>query len=599
MFLSNHPREILLMKKYGLILLLLCTSFLAFSKPPPAAEVFQLSAHLIDPNTFSINWLIKPGFFLYKKRINITPPQFSNIELAPLRLPTPLNFKDSRDQTYLIYRDHLSLPISILGKEPGESLLNVHYQGCSDKGFCYPPIDIQIKITIDINLNLSNVSLETTAPTLQKTTSSPPHPSNVSQLFSESSWGIIMLSFFGLGLLLSFTPCVLPMVPVLSSIIVGHGKDISTRKAFFLSLSYVLSMSVTYSIIGAMVALMGMNLQIAMQSPISIGLFSLIFILLALSMFNVYELHLPVSWQARLANITKSHSGGHYLGAALMGCFSILILSPCVTAPLIGALGYIAQKGNVPLGMIALFFLSLGMGTPLLLIGTTAGKLLPKTGYWMNTIKAFFGVMMLAVAIYLLGRILPNILTMFLWSALLIFSGIFLDAFNHANSAQEKFRKGFGIILLVYGLLILVGTSLGHTDPLEPLTSHQGTVALNSTATPITVRTPESLKTALLQAKGRPVFIDYYADWCKSCRIIEATTLRDNRVRALLNQFTYIKVDVSKINTDTKILLNTYDVVAPPTFIFLNSSGQENHNLRLVGELSTKTLINQMQQALG
>lgn len=586
------------MKKCGLILLLLCIPCLAISKPPPAAEVFQLSAHLIDPNTFAIDWIIKPGFFLYKKRIKVTTTQLSNIELAPLRLPPPLSYKDSRDKSYLIYRDHLSLSISALGKEPGESLLNVHYQGCSDKGFCYPPIDKQIKIAIDINLGLNNVSLETTAPTRQEATSSPSHSPDMSQLFSENSWGIIILSFFGLGLLLSFTPCVLPMVPVLSGIIVGHGKDISTRKAFFLSLSYVLSMSVTYSIIGAMVALMGMNLQIAMQSPISISLFSLIFVLLALSMFNVYELRLPVSWQARLANITKSHSGGHYLGAALMGCFSILILSPCVTAPLIGALGYIAQEGNVPLGMIALFFLSLGMGTPLLLIGLTAGKFLPKTGYWMNTIKAFFGVMMLAVAIYLLGRILPNILTMFLWSALLIFSGIFLDAFNNAISAQEKFRKGFGIILLVYGLLILVGTSLGNSDPLEPLASRQGSAALNGAATPLTVRTPEALKTALLHAKGTPVFIDYYADWCESCKTIEATTLRDNSVRALLNQFTYIKIDVSQNNFDSKTLLHAYDVVAPPTFIFLDSSGQENHNLRLVGDVSTQTMLNQMQQAL-
>ena len=585
------------MKKCCLYLILLFLPLLSFANPPPAVDVFQLTAKQVDPNTFAIDWQIKKGFFLYKSRIKLTENPDANIHLGTILYPKALKQIDAQGKNYFIYRNHLTLPAAILGEKAGETLLTVHYQGCSDDGFCYPPQTSQIKLAIDNNLALSNVSVERTDAASQTADILLPQSDSLDRLFSTRSWGIIILSFFGFGLLLSFTPCVLPMVPVLSGIIVGHSKDLSTRKAFFLSLSYVLSMSITYALVGAIVAIMGNNLQIAMQSPWIISLFSLIFILLALSMFNVYELRLPVSWQSRLASVTRSHSGGHYLGSALMGCLSTLILSPCVTAPLIGALGYIAQSGNVAFGSLSLFALGLGMGTPLLLIGTSAGKLLPKTGHWMNTVKSFFGVMLLAVAIYLMERILPTIIVMAMWASLLIFSGIYMGALTKANSNQEKLSQGLGIILLVYGLLILIGGSQGHSNPLQPLATRNKPHTLTDTEVRV-AKSVSEIQDALANAKGKPVLLDFYADWCASCKVMANTTLQDERVLALLNNFIVLKVDLTANNAKTKAILSRYNVVAPPTFLFFDAKGIELSQLRLVGETSAKTFFNHLNSTL-
>lgn len=555
--------------------------------PPPASEVFQVSVKRVDPNTFSVQWKIKKNFLLYKSSIHLKETTGSNAHLGDIRFPDAEKKTDRLGKTRLVYLNQLTLPVSILGEQAGESLLDLQYQGCADDGFCYPPQTAQIKLTIDTQLALSDVVVE--APPSASSTITPTEHEKLDLLFSTNNWVIIILSFFGFGLLLAFTPCVLPMVPVLSGIIVGHGKNLSTHKAFFLSLSYVLSMSVTYAVVGAVVALMGNNLQIAMQSPWALSIFSLIFVLLALSMFNFYELRLPVSFQSKLASITRSHSTGHYLGAAIMGCLSTLILSPCVTAPLIGALGYIAQSGNVLLGTLALFFLGFGMGTPLLLIGTSAGKLLPKTGHWMNVVKGFLGVMLLAVAIYLMDRILPAVLTMGLWASLLIFSAIYIGALNKAGTHQEKFRQGLGIILLVYGLLILVGASLGHKNPLKPLAPLGKCYAQTKKSPIVVLKTINEVQEALTNAKGKPVMLDFYADWCASCKVIAATTLKNHQVKNALSNVVVLKVDLTANNAETRALLHFFDVVAPPTFLFFNAAGEEIKKLRLVGDVSATT----------
>lgn len=568
---------------------------LCLASPPPAEDVFQLSVKQIDPNTFAIDWHIKKNYFLYQKSIKVNEQAGSNFTVGAVRLPPAQIKTDRQGQEYFIYREHLSLPVAILGSQGGEALIDIHYQGCADDGFCYPPQSSQVKLTIDSQLALTNVSIET--PILNQASKITPKNEldKLGQLFAGNSWGIIILSFFGFGLLLSFTPCVLPMVPVISGIIVGHGKDLTTRKAFFLSLSYVMSMSITYAAVGALVALLGHNLQIAMQSPWAISLFSLVFVLLSLSMFNFYELKLPTSWQAKLASVTRSQSGGHYLGAALMGCLSTLILSPCVTAPLIGALGYIAQTGDILLGSFSLFFLSLGMGTPLLLIGTSAGKLLPHTGHWMNAVKAFFGVMLLAVAIYLMGRLLPASLTMALWASLLIFSSIYLGALSRAETNQEKFCQSLGIILLAYGLLILIGASLGHSDPLLPLkSSNKANCLINKTTTTV-VKTVDEAQKAIASAEGKPVLLDFYADWCASCKVFEATTMQNSKVKNALRDFLVLKVDLSANDSDTQALLKHFKVVAPPTFLFLNADGKELKKLRLVGDVNAKTFYSNLK----
>lgn len=584
------------MKKISLLIILLFQCFTAWSiNPLPANQIFQLAVKPQDPNAFQLIWQIKPGYFLYQKRIHLSTESEVHFSLGDLVFPKPIEKKDRFGHIEPIYRTELVLPVSILGKQPGENLLKVHYQGCSDDGFCYPPQTQSVKLTINPQLAVTDVTLEESA-IPPAVTAANSDQNKVTTLLASNNWALIVLGFLGFGLLLSFTPCVLPMVPVLSGIIVGHGHAISTRKAFLLSVSYVLSMSLSYALVGAIVALMGNNLQTSMQSPWVISGFSLIFVMLSLSMFNLYDLKLPLSWQNKLANVTRTHEGGHYLNAALMGALSTLILSPCVTAPLIGVLGYIAQTGNVLFGSMALFFLGLGMGIPLLLIGLSAGKLLPKAGHWMNGVKALFGIIMLGMAIYLLSRILPAVVIMGLWGSLLIFSGIFAGAFTRTQSKAAQFGQGLGLMALTYGILMLIGMSMGHTNPLFPL-ADTATSASISPREHITTTLPE-LQRAIHSARGKPIVLDFYADWCTSCKVIAATTLQDPAVLKTLDQFQIIKVDLTKNNGDSQAILNYFHVVAPPTFLFYSKHGREILDTRLVGEISTPTFLKQLDNVL-
>ncbi len=583
------------MKKWLLLSLIYFIAFVTHADPLPANEVFQVEAKKIDPNTFVIEWHVKPNYFLYSDRIKLIPQSGSNINLGTLRFPQSIKKTDKQGHTYDVYRNQVSVPVGVLGIKPGESLLTLYFQGCSDDGFCYPPEVKQIKLSIDDDLALSAVTLEKNV--AKEEPAAPQEQSDeISQIFSTHGWAMILLIFFGFGLLLSFTPCILPMVPVLSGIIVGHGKTVTTRKAFFLSLSYVLSMSVTYAIFGAVAALLGANLQISMQSPWVISIFSLIFILLALSMFGFYEFKLPNSWQSKIAGSSRAQRGGHYIGAAIMGCLSTLILSPCVTAPLIGVLTYIAQTQNILLGSLTLFVLSLGMGMPLLLIGTSAGRWLPETGSWMNAVKAFFGVLLLAIAIYLMARILPEEITMALWACLLIFSGIYAGALTQSKTNQEKFMQSIGIILLGYGLLILIGVSMGSTNPLQPLTTVHAESSGSAPVHIIQNQTIKSINQAIGEAKDTPIMLDFYADWCASCKVMEATTFKNPSVKEALNHFKVIKIDVTANNANNKAIMNHFKVIAPPTFLFFDPHGKELNHLKLVGEVDAKKFLAVLKQ---
>lgn len=568
-------------------LLRLLTCFLlssyTFGAPLPAKDLFQMTVKIVDANNFVLNWTIKEGYFLYQDRFQFVPTPDSNYTLGTFRLPNAVKKTTPAGITYAVYRNQLTLPIAVLGTIPGEGVLKVHYQGCSDDGFCYPPQTKCVKLTIDQHLALQAATLDSS---LDESMHEDPANDAFSALFANHHWPIILIIFFGFGLLLAFTPCILPMVPVLSGIIVGHGKNLSTRKGFLLSLTYVLSMSLTYAIVGAMVALMGSNLQIIMQSPWTIGVFSFIFVVLALSMFGLYELRLPTNWQAKFANVTRLQQHGHYLSAAIMGCFSTLILSPCITPPLIGVLAYIAQKGNIILGSVALFCLSLGMGTPLILVGLSAGKLLPKAGVWMNTIKGIFGIFLLGTAIYLLQRILSPLFTMWLWSILCVFSGVYLGAFQKAMDRHHQFRQALGLILVSYGLLILVGLSQGHHNPLQPLVSNP----IEAQEKTITMTTLDDVEHAL-QMHEQPIILDFYADWCTSCKHIESTTLQDVAVQRALNDVLLIKVDLTKNNKDSRNLLSHFSVVAPPTFLFFNQQGNELRSMRLVGDFKKEQFL--------
>lgn len=584
------------MKKWLLFFICCFTTIIGYTAPLPPVQVFQVNVELVDLNTFTIDFKIKPQHFLYSNSIKLEPEQNNIMQLGPLRLPPTQERTDKHGQKYTIYRDKVSIPIAILGNNPGKTSLQLSYQGCSDDGFCYPPEEQKILLVINDKQELSEVSLAKTENTPAAPLTQP--TGELSKVFASQNWAMILLTFYGLGLLLSFTPCILPMVPVLSGIIIGHGKEITTRKAFFLSLSYVLSMSVTYAIVGAVVALLGSNLQISMQSPWSIGFLSLIFVLLALSMFGFYEFKLPNSWQAKIGSTSRSQLGGHYLGAAIMGCLSTLILSPCVTAPLIGVLTYIAQSKNVLLGCLTLLVLGLGMGTPLLLIGTSAGKWLPETGSWMNTIKAFFGVLFIAVAILLSSRVVPAVASMALWASLLIFSGIYCGALAHSSNNQEKFSQSVGIILLVYGILILIGASMGATNPLQPLNVSQAASAIPSKVVPHEELSLNQIKQKIIAARGKPVMLDFYADWCTACKVMDATTFKDPQVQTALEQFVVLKVDVTKNSANDKTILNYFNVVAPPTFVFFDAKGIQHDELVVVGEVSAEEFLTKLNRVI-
>ncbi len=583
---------------FGLILLLLLPLG-CFSAPLPEDAAFRFTISPFDANTLQLNWSVKKGYFLYKERISAQNSEQKYLQLGPIHYPDPQIKLSKQGEQILVYRHTLRLSLPVLAHLSGEFLIQVHYQGCSDEGFCYPPQAKQIKLTFNKERALSQATIEAELPTAPQAFI-PSQDTKIKSLFATSNPILILLSFLGFGLLIAFTPCVLPMVPVLSGIIVGHGPTISTRKAFLLSLSYVISMSITYGVIGAIIAKLGANLQILMQSPLVIGSFSLIFVVLALSMFDVYQFRLPLAWQNRIANITRSHEGGHYLNAALMGSMSILILSPCVTPPLIGALTYIAEAGSVLLGSLSLFFLGMGMGTPLLLIGASAGKLLPKTGMWMNTIKYLFGIMLLGLAIHLLSRLLSPFISMMLWSTLFIVSGLGLKPFFRPASGREFFLQAISIMLMLYGAFIFYGASAGHTDPWRPFLAFTTTPATAVVQYDKIVTNLSDAQDTLLEAQkaNKPVLLDFYASWCDSCQHLEKIISRDKQIRELQHRLMLVQVDLSKNNEHTRDLLKFFNVIAPPTFLFYDAKGQLIPQLQWVGNLHIDELVDRIHEVL-
>ena len=371
----------------------------AQTPPPHAPQVFKLHLKVLDPNTALLSYQIKPGYFLYRERIRLVPAdaQQSILSTPGLTLPPAETKLNAHGEPLAIYRHELHLPLHLQGLKPGEVLFQLHSQGCSDAGYCYPPQTHSLLLRIDQRLHLNAAEL-ISAPAAN-------HSAPAYNPF-QNHWLISLSVFFGLGLLLSFSPCMLPMIPVLSGIIAGQ-KQHSARQAFLLSLSYVLGMSCSYALVGALIATLGQNLQVMMQSPWVISLYALFFLLLAFCLFNAYPL-LPASWQSALSKTRATQAQRGYLGVAFMGMLSTLILSPCVTAPLIGALAYISRTGDILLGSAALFSLGLGMGLPLLIIGTSLGQWLPRAGPWMQRINQFFALLLVAVALMLFARLIPH-----------------------------------------------------------------------------------------------------------------------------------------------------------------------------------------------
>lgn len=556
----------------------------------PDAAPFQLTVNQTDANHFSLYWQIKPHYFIYQNKIKLTQDLQQIYKATIVEQPRALTQVDSQNNSFLVYRNSLLLTVEVVGLSADNNDLTIHYQGCSDDGFCYPPTAKRINISIAKDLSLQAVALQ--APPSVKITTIPASTSGYLSSAFNHHWSIVLLIFFGLGLMLSFTPCILPMVPVISGIIIGHG-PISAKRAFLLSLSYVLGMATTYALVGALVALLGHNLQLMMQTPAVIVLFSLVFVLLALSMFDCFEMSLPQGLQTRLTQLSQGPRRGGYISAVVMGCLSTLILSPCVTAPLIAVLSYIAQSGDIVLGALSLFVLSLGMGAPLIIIATSASCWLPKAGRWMQGIKTAFGVVFIMIALYLLARILPQPLMLMVVGIFFIFMGIVAGALV----SRYPFKQACGICLLAYGLLLLVGGSMGHDNLLQPLLttkqSFKSTLVLPKAISSLT-----ELEQALTkaQAAGKPIVLDFYAHWCQSCNVMEQTVFNQADVQQALNQFTLIKIDLTTNNHDQQLLLKKYQVIAPPTFLFLTNDGLEIPNTRLIGQITANFFIQHLAQ---
>lgn len=567
----------------------------------PGEQAFQFFAEVVDGETLHVDWRIAEGYYLYREKIKLNLVDSAPTQLGRYAIPRGEPRVDEAFGRVEIFFNEVGFDVPVVrhSTKPHTIILQADFQGCAERGVCYPPMQQSVE------LQLPAVEAVSTAPV--KPATAPPLSEQdriVQSLHHETLW-LTLLSFFGFGLLLAFTPCVFPMIPILSGIIVGHGSTVTTRRGFMLSLSFVLASAATYTVFGIIAALFGSNLQTVFQQPWVIILFSAVFVLLALSMFGFYTLELPKALQTRMHNAGERHRDGTYLGAALMGVFSSLIVGPCVAAPLAGALIYIGQTGDALLGGSALFMMGFGMGMPLLIVGASAGKLLPKAGNWLNATKAVFGVIMLAVSVWMLDRILPPRITMLLWAALLIIPAIYLNAIDPLPQQASNWRrlwKGLGLISLIYGALLLIGVSMGNHNPLQPLQGLHGVQAAppRQTLNFKPIRSVAELQAELQRAAadGRWVMLDFYADWCVSCKEMEAYTFSNPQVQQQLNGFVLLQADVTQDSAADRALLQRFQLIGPPAILFFDPQQRERPEHRVIGYQDAETFSAHLRKIL-
>ncbi len=586
----------------------------ANNQPLEVNEAFRLRAEAADAGMTRLIWDVEPGYYLYRERIQVSVPD--GIELVERRDASGDMKDDPLFGQVEVYHNIAEVAL-LLGHAEGiddSAELKVSYQGCWEGGICYPPVSQIISVSdLPAAAGLSwpdveaapaeSAQVEPAAGETHEAEELISEQDQFARLLASDNWLLMLGAFFLAGLALSLTPCVLPMIPILSSIIAGQGQHINTARAFLLSLVYVLAMALTYTLAGVAAGLFGANLQAAFQNPWIIGSFSAVFVLLAFSMFGFYDLQLPSALQSRLSNASHRQKGGTLTGVAVMGLLSALIVGPCMAAPLAGALIYIGQSGDPVLGGTALFSLSMGMGVPLLLVGASAGKLLPRAGAWMEGVKAGFGVVLLLMAVWMLDRLLPTSVTMLMVSLVLLISAVYLGALDrlpeHARG-WHRFWKGVGVILLVYGAALLVGVLSGGKSLLYPLQGVVGGVVAQdaeSASLPFETVTREADLDRLLaqaQQQGQPVMLDFYADWCISCIELDYVTFSDAGVQQSLAPFKLIKLDVTANDEEAKSLYRRFSIIGPPALIFYDASGRERPELTLIGVIDPEDFIAQV-----
>uniref|UniRef100_UPI004047F989 protein-disulfide reductase DsbD n=1 Tax=Aliarcobacter sp. TaxID=2321116 RepID=UPI004047F989 len=574
------------MKKILLILLAFVYSFSSVveQKYLEPEEAF-ITTFTKTQNSLDFKLILGEDIYLYDDKLKVFISKPQKVEITEeVNIPNPVNYEE-----YVVLFDNLniSIPFSLLKSKIDSSKyeIEVQFQGCSKAGLCYAPMSQ--KYLLDFNSPSNTLIPESKKEEIVLTDLN--ETDSIANSLKDGSLLLVLATFFGFGLLLSLTPCVFPMIPILSSIIVGASQKekMTASKGFFLSLVYVLSMSLAYTIAGVIAGLFGANLQVALQNPYVLVVFALIFVALAFSMFGYFEIRLPASIQTRLNKTTDGKEKQGIAGIAIMGFLSALIVGPCVAPPLAGALVYIGQTGDAVLGGSALFVMSLGMGVPLLLIGLGAGRFMPKPGGWMEGITRVFGIVMLGVAIWLLDRVLDASIIMYLWSFLLLGMAIYLRVYKHLLSQL------FTLVIFLLGVVLFVGAISGATNPLNPMEKFTTGTVIQSSSEKLNFTKIKNIEELNLAIKNstKPVMLDFWASWCVACKELEEITFKDPQVIAKLQEFTLLKADVTANNDDDKALQKMFGVVGPPALIFWDKDGKEINSSKIVGYKNPKDFL--------
>jgi len=551
----------------------------------PPDQAFQFDAR-VEGTRVELGVRIHAGYYLYRDKTQATLVGDASGATLRLELPVGEAHEDEFFGKQQVLRGDVVLVATL--SAPSRGTLRLQYQGCADAGLCYPP---QVKL----------VALADAAEPAVTGADATPEQDRLARVIGEGSLLLVIGVFFVAGLALTFTPCVLPMVPILSGIIAGEGGGTTPARAFGLSLVYVLAMAATYTVAGVLAGLFGQNLQAALQDPWVLGSFATLFVVLSFSMFGYYELQMPAALQERFAKLSNNQRGGTYLGTAVMGLLSALIVGPCVTAPLVGALVYIGQSGDPLRGGLALFALSLGMGVPLLLVGASLGGLLPRAGVWMETVKQAFGVLLLATALWFARTLLPEGLVMVLWGLLALGLGLLLGADAPARGAALT-KRVLALALALWGVAILVGAASGSRDPLAPLARLGGAPPAAAEGLAFQrVASVTELDAALAAARaaGQPVLLDFYADWCVACKEMERYTFNSAEVQAALAGVVLLQADLTANSAADQALLARYGLFGPPTTILFGPDGAERTAARAVGFVPATEYAARLRAALG